>query len=87
MPKIVSKIAVFSAFAALILATIGMILPSATAQTSNQEFAARSRPHITIHPRPHYPGPNAKRYCRSWLQVQHRLSGTVIVPQMYCWWG
>ena len=50
------------------------------------EFAARSRPRVTIHPRRIYPGPNAKRYCRSWLAKEYRVSGTVIVPHMHCWW-
>jgi hypothetical protein len=49
------------------------------------EFAAQSRPRITIHPRYH-PGPNSVRYCRSWLTKEYRLSGPVIVPQMRCWW-
>ena len=49
------------------------------------EFAAQSRPRITIHPRYH-PGPNSVRYCHSWLIKEYRLSGPVIVPQMRCWW-
>ncbi len=52
-----------------------------------REFAAQSRPRITIHPRRTYPGPNSKRYCRSWLAKEYRVSGPVIVPQMRCWWG
>jgi hypothetical protein len=50
------------------------------------EFAAQSRPRITIRPRWVYPGRNAKRYCRSWLAKEYRVSGPVIVPQMRCWW-
>lgn len=51
------------------------------------EFAAQStRPRITIQPRTTSPGPNAKRYCRSWLAKEYRVSGTVIVPKMQCWW-
>ena len=50
------------------------------------EFAAQSRPRITIHPRRAYPGRNAKRYCRSWLAKEYRVSGPVIVPQMRCRW-
>lgn len=33
-----------------------------------------------------YPGPNAVRQCRSWLATEHRPSGTVVTPQMRCWW-
>jgi len=61
------------------------------ARTTNSrythEFAAQaSRPRITIQPRTTSPGPNAKRYCRSWLAKEYRVSGTVIVPKMECWW-
>jgi len=42
---------------------------------------AQARPHVTIHPQR-----SAKRYCRSRLVKEYRLSGTVIVPRMYCWW-
>ena len=47
---------------------------------------APKRPHVTVHPRRIEPGPNSKRHCVSWLQKQYRVSGTVIVPQMRCWW-
>jgi hypothetical protein len=30
--------------------------------------------------------PSAVRQCSSWLQPEYRPSGTVIVPQMRCWW-
>ncbi|MCC6891059.1 MAG: hypothetical protein IT536_21230 [Hyphomicrobiales bacterium] len=33
-----------------------------------------------------YPGPNAVRHCRSWLATEYRVSGTVVTPQMRCWW-
>jgi hypothetical protein len=33
-----------------------------------------------------YPGPGAVRQCASWLRPEYRLSGTVIVPKMQCWW-
>lgn len=33
-----------------------------------------------------YPGRNAVRQCRSWLATEHRVSGTVVTPQMRCWW-
>lgn len=50
------------------------------------EFSAQSRSRVTIHPRRTHPGPNSKRYCRSWLAQEYRVSGPVIVPQMRCWW-
>jgi hypothetical protein len=33
-----------------------------------------------------YPGPGFVRQCASWLRPEYRLSGTVIVPKMQCWW-
>jgi hypothetical protein len=63
----------------------GALLPAA-AEVSTREFAAQSRPRITIHPRRIHPGPNSKRYCQSWLAKEYRVSGPVIVPQMRCWW-
>ena len=76
VPTIVSGVAL----AGLLL---GMVAP-ALAQDSGAP--SRSRPRITIHPRTNQLSPNAKRYCRSWLEKEYRLSGTVIVPRMQCWW-
>jgi hypothetical protein len=56
------------------------------AAASTRELAAQSRPRIIVHPRRVYPGPYAKRYCYAWLRTEYRLSGTVITPQMRCWW-
>jgi hypothetical protein len=53
---------------------------------NSDELAAKSRPRVTIYPRTIYPGPNAKRHCQSWLAQEYRVSGTVIVPRMRCWW-
>ncbi len=53
------------------------------------EFSAQStRPRITVYPRREsgYLPPTAKRQCRATLVREYRLSGTVIVPQMRCWW-
>jgi len=57
-------------------------VPSYRAGASyTHEFAAESRPRITIHPRH-----EAQRHCRSWLAKEYRISGPVIVPRMRCWW-
>lgn len=59
--------------------------PSAPAQTPGQEaYAQSSRPRIIVTPR--RLGPNAKRYCRTRLVQEFRVSGTVIVPRTNCWW-
>lgn len=60
---------------------------SACRGSLSQEFAAqKKRPRVVIYGRRSYPGPNAVRQCRSWLAREYRVSGPVIVPQMYCWW-
>lgn len=75
-----------------LLALIGALAASAPtlAETSSggstREFAAQSRPRITIYPRQISPGRNAKRQCRSWLVKEYRVSGPVIVPREQCWW-
>lgn len=66
------------------------------------EFSAqarrdRRRPRVYIerqpaawdYPRPgdvSWPGPGAVRQCVDWYQVEHRLSGSVVTPQMRCRW-
>lgn len=48
------------------------------------------QPSAWPYPRPgtySWPGPNAVRECRSWLEPEARMSGTVIVPRMRCWWA
>lgn len=51
------------------------------------EFSAQSaRPHITVYPRSSSPGRNAVRQCRATLVREYRVSGTVVVPRMRCWW-
>ncbi|MEA2984493.1 MAG: hypothetical protein QOD94_747 [Alphaproteobacteria bacterium] len=46
------------------------------------------RPGATPYPLPGaaYPGPGYVRDCVSWLEVDPRPSGTVIVPRMRCAW-
>lgn len=60
--------------------------PRASARYTHEFAAQASRPRITIHPRRTSPAPNAKRYCRSWLAKEYRVSGPVVVPRMQCWW-
>jgi hypothetical protein len=56
------------------------------ASSYTHEFAAQTRPRITVHPRRIYPSHVARRQCRSWLVKEFRVSGPVIVPQMRCTW-
>jgi len=32
------------------------------------------------------PGRRLVRECESWYATEHRLAGTVVTPQMRCWW-
>ena len=58
----------------------------ASARTTH-EFAAQSaRPRVTIYPRRMQVTRNSVRQCRSTLVKEYRVSGTVIVPRMQCWW-
>jgi hypothetical protein len=42
---------------------------------------SRARARIEIHPRP-----LLYRRCTDWYELQYRPSGTVLYPQMRCWW-
>ena len=60
----------------------------ATAQTQTRLIAWPSqltaryvRPRIEIYPRP-----PLYRRCVDWYELQYRPSGTVLYPQMRCWW-
>jgi len=33
-----------------------------------------------------YPQPLLYRRCVDWYELQHRPSGTVLFPEMRCWW-
>jgi len=34
-----------------------------------------------------YPSSRQVRRCIDWYQIEHRPSGTVLTPQMRCWWA
>jgi hypothetical protein len=52
------------------------------------EFSAQRRPRYRRAVPQVYvrPGRLLYRRCEGWLAVEHRLSGTVIVPRERCWW-
>jgi hypothetical protein len=80
MQRTIPRVAISLALAGLLF---GMAAPAAA---QDSDATTRARPRIVIHPRTSQPGPNAKRYCRSWLAKEYRVSGPVIVPRMQCWW-
>jgi hypothetical protein len=63
----------------------GTVSHLASAGTT-REFAAQSRPRVTIYPRKTQLSRNSVRQCRAQLVQEYRVSGTVIVPRMHCWW-
>jgi hypothetical protein len=79
------------AIAIVALAALGLLasVPYAAAQTQSSPLAEPSVPtlpplagrRITI-----YPGRPLYRRCVDWYELQYRPSGTVLFPQMHCWW-
>jgi hypothetical protein len=93
MSNIVMRLALIGLI--LVLCAGAQLPASAQPSVCNNETSAdcrteravqKKRPRVTIYPRRVYPGPNARRECRSWLAQEYRVSGPVIVPQMRCWW-
>jgi hypothetical protein len=83
---------VIAALTGSILSADGSIAATAAtsdiAQVTDLSAQRRQRPRtrIRIYAPYAYPGPHAVRHCTSWLEPEWRLSGTVIVPRMRCWW-
>jgi hypothetical protein len=67
--------------AIMALAALPLLLtaPQAVAQNTAPQRPARQR--IEINPRP-----LLYRRCTDWYELQNRPSGTVLYPQMRCWW-
>jgi hypothetical protein len=65
--------------------------PHAAAQPQTSPIA---EPSVSISPPPRYvrrrieinPRTLLYRRCVDWYELQHRPSGTVLYPQMRCWW-
>jgi len=76
------------------LAALGLLdmAPQAAAQTS--PIAQPGEPTLPPPPPPHAvrrrieinPRPLLYRRCVDWYELQNRPSGTVLYPQMHCWW-
>lgn len=85
------KAAFLGAIFLSLLAAFATLTTTAPAQAqsgarSSDSATARTRPRVVIQPRRARLGPNARRECRARLVQEYRVSGTVIVPQTYCWW-
>jgi hypothetical protein len=57
------------------------ISPIAEPSLTTPPASPHARRRILINPRP-----LLYRRCVDWYELQHRPSGTVLYPQMRCWW-
>jgi hypothetical protein len=75
---VIAALAILTAAPNLAAAQTGRI-----AQVGEQIVAApiHTRTRVEIHPRP-----LLYRRCTDWYELQYRPSGTVLYPQMRCWW-
>jgi hypothetical protein len=67
----------------LVAALAGAMMPVAAQTQAPQPLPPPryARPRIEIAPRP-----LLYRRCVDWYELQNRPSGTVLYPQMRCWW-
>lgn len=73
-----------AAVALLLVAFLGTAQPSMAQAVQSGAYRPTlryQRPRIEIHPRP-----LLYRRCVDWYELQHRPSGTVLFPEMRCWW-
>jgi hypothetical protein len=64
--------------------------PYAAAQTDSSPLAQSGESTSPLHYARHRitinPGRLLYRRCVDWYELQNRPSGTVLFPQMHCWW-
>ena len=68
------------------VALVLLLVCGAAFAATDSDMSAQRRPRITVYPHPGNPGPYATRHCDSWLEKEYRVSGTVAVPRMRCYW-
>lgn len=59
----------------------------APTDVSSQARTRRAPRRVHIYGRSRGPGPNSVRICNAHYEQEFRLSGTVIVPKMHCYWS
>jgi hypothetical protein len=78
------------AIASVILLLLCRLAPQAQAQqTSPLAEPSLTTPPAPLHARRRIeinPRPLLYRRCVDWYELQYRPSGTVLYPQMRCWW-
>jgi hypothetical protein len=82
-----------SAVVLLVLALGGLVTPAVAQSVGNgrqataDEYTSQRR-YRTISTRLEvYPSSRQVRRCVDWYQIERRPSGTVLTPQMRCWWA
>jgi hypothetical protein len=80
----------------LLIALAAVALSAGAAPAVAQQTSQLSEPSLSTPPAPppRYarrrivigPSPWLYRRCVDWYELQHRPSGTVLYPQMRCWW-
>ena len=77
----------------VIMALASLAIPGtarhAVAQTPAAPLAQPGQPSPPRYARPRIeinPAPLLHRRCVDWYELQYRPSGTVLYPQMRCWW-
>lgn len=81
--KLFIAIAGLATLTSLVAPPGALAQPSPFAQPSEPSLPgpASARTRIEVNPRP-----LLYRRCTDWYELQHRPSGTVLFPQMRCWW-
>ena len=76
----------------LISAALLVVFASAAPPARAQQASPIAEPSLGTPPAPARrrieinPRPLLYRRCVDWYELQHRPSGTVLYPQMRCWW-
>jgi hypothetical protein len=78
----------------ILIVLAALPLFGATPSAHAQQTSPIAEPSLTTPPAPPHarrrilinPRPLLYRRCVDWYELQHRPSGTVLYPQMRCWW-
>lgn len=83
MQRPVWKILLAVVMGAGLVAAFGGDFAAAQSGRDDAYVRTRRRPpaRITV-----TPGRRLVRQCEAWYATEHRLAGTVVTPQMRCWW-
>jgi hypothetical protein len=79
----------------VVLALLGAFSPAfaapgtkpASEAIATDDFTAQRRYRTVATRLEVFPSSRQVRRCVDWYQIEHRPSGTVLTPQMRCWWA